>query len=227
MNIVGISTLIQKQHINIRILMTDNITKLQTGVLQNKNLYFSISMIVFGIIGWFSSFMLATEYIRTLQNPGYIPGCSVSAIVSCAPNMASWQGSLLGFSNTFIGVAGFMIPIVLGVILLTGYKMQRWMWISYKIGMGGAFAFVLWLAYQSIFSLNVLCPWCMVVWVAVIVLFFGALFRKPFLNSEIDNEESHSELHNWKFIFMSLTIISIAVIAQIQLDWVKDVMSMF
>lgn len=193
---------------------------------KDRDLWFKISMIIFGMIGWFASFMLATEYIKTLQNPDYVPGCSVSALVSCSPNMASWQGSLFGFSNTFIGVAGFMIPIVLGVVLLTGYKMTKWMWISYKVGMGAAFVFILWLAYQSIFDLNVLCPWCMVVWVVVIFLFWGSVFRKPYLDS--DNEESkNSELHNWRFTIITLVIVAIAVVAQIELDWLADVFRMF
>jgi len=205
--------------------MSQSVTEITKEKHKDRDLWFKLSMILFGAVGWFASFMLATEYIKTLKNPDYIPGCSVSVIISCSPNMASWQGSVLGFSNTFIGISMFMIPIVLGVILLTGYKMKKWFWNTYKIGMGAAFIFILWFSYQSIFSLNTLCPWCMVIWVAVIFLFWGSVFRKPYLDPE-NEEDKNNELHNWRFTIITLVIITIATVAQLKLDWLADVFRM-
>ena len=81
---------------------------------------FALFTIIAGAIGLFASWELLTEYIKTLAQPGYVPNCAVSILVTCGPNMDSWQGSLFGFSNTIIGVAGFMAPIFVGVALLAG-----------------------------------------------------------------------------------------------------------
>src|SRR5690625_2916811 len=120
--------------------------------------------IVLGIVGWVASFQLLTEYIRVLQEPEYTPNCNISLLVTCGPNMASWQGSILGFPNPIIGVAAFMAPIIVGVAMLAGSTFPVWFWRLYQLGLLGGVVFVHWLAYQSIFALGTLCPWCMVVW---------------------------------------------------------------
>lgn len=193
----------------------------QTTVSSPRTWYALFSIITGGI-GFYASFQLLTEFIQTLVEPGYEPNCNVSVLVTCGPNMSSWQGSIFGFSNTIVGVAAFIIPIVLGVAILAGATFSRWFWVLYQLGLFGGFIFVGWLQYQSIFALNTLCPWCMVVWVVMIPLWWVSLFshwsRGAFGASAAARRRGTSLLQ-WAWVFIALNYIVVAAVAQFQLNW--------
>lgn len=196
-----------------------------TPVRAPRQIGFAVFSIVLGAIGWFAAFELLTEYIKTLQNPNYVPNCSVSLLVTCGPNMGSWQGSLFGFSNTIIGVSAFVAPIAVGVALLAGARFSRWFWTIYQIGLFGGFIFICWLATQSIFVLGTLCPWCMVVWAVMIPLFWTTLLR-PYAVGDIPLQERTAEkfrtLYSWSWVIVLLCYVIIAAVAQFQLNWLAE-----
>lgn len=184
---------------------------------------FAIFTIVAGVVGWFASFELLTEYIKTLQNSDYVPNCSVSVLVTCGPNMDSWQGSVFGFSNTVLGVAGFMAPIIVGAALLARARFATWFWSIYMLGITGAVVFVTWLQYQSIFRIGTLCPWCMVVWAATIPLFWISLVTlsaRGHLGSGM--QRTVGRLQSWTWVFIAVHVVVLAGIAQIALDWFNE-----
>ncbi|MCW2287632.1 vitamin K epoxide reductase family protein [Leucobacter luti] len=186
---------------------------------------FAIFTIIAGAIGLFASWELLTEYIKTLQQPGYVPNCAVSILVTCGPNMGSWQGSVFGFSNTIIGVAAFMAPIFVGVALLAGATFAPWFWRVYQLGLLGGFVFICWLFTQSVFSLGTLCPWCMVVWSVMIPLWWFTAFR-PYAVGDIPVSERarsvFTQLSSWTWVIVLLVVLVLAFIAQIQLDWLAE-----
>lgn len=186
---------------------------------------FAVFTIVLGAIGWFASFELLTEYIRTLQNPGYSPACDVSLLVTCGPNMDAPQGSVLGFSNTIIGVAAFVAPIAVGVALAAGATFGRWFWWCYQAGLALGFVFICWLAYQSIFALGTLCPWCMVVWVVMIPLWWATFFRPHTVGDVPVGERARNifqSLYSWTWVIVLLCYLVIAAVAQFRLDWFAE-----
>lgn len=132
-----------------------------------------IAILIFGIIGMIAAFALAWEKVLTLQDKNHVPSCNFSVLVGCSTNLSSWQGSIiLGIPNALWGLLAWPVVVTIGVALLSGVMFPRWMWIGLNVGTTGAFAFVCWLIYQSIFNLNVLCPWCMVTWSVTIPLFW-------------------------------------------------------
>ncbi len=183
---------------------------------------YSVFSILAGVIGLFASFELLTEYLKTLVEPDYSPNCDISVLVTCGPNMASWQGSIFGFPNAIIGVAAFMAPIIVGVALLAGATFKRWFWIVYQIGLLGGYVFVCWLQYQSIYDLGTLCPWCMVVWSVMIPLWWISLFsnwsRGLFGGSERFRSVG-TTLTQWAWVIIVLNYIAIAAAAQFRLNW--------
>lgn len=190
-----------------------------------RPLAFAFFSIVAGAIGWFASFELLTEYIKKIAEPGYIPNCNVSILVTCGPNMDSWQGSLFGFSNTVLGVSAFVAPIAVGVALLAGARFAPWFWITYQVGLLGGFVFILWLSYQSIFSLGTLCPWCMVVWSVMIPLWWVSLARPYAVGDVTLSEKARNRwetLYSWTWVAIVLTFAIIAFVAQVQLDWFAE-----
>lgn len=186
---------------------------------------FALFNIVLGAIGWFASFELLTEFIKTLKNADYVPNCSISILVTCGPNMESPQGSILGFSNTIIGVAAFVAPVAVGVALLAGARFAPWFWWLYQAGLLLGFGLVLWLAQQSIFVLGTLCPWCMVVWSVMIPLWWVG-FLRPHAKGDVPHSASATRLfaglYSWSWVIIVLCYLLIATVAQMQLDWFAE-----
>lgn len=186
---------------------------------------FAVFTIAMGAIGVYASFQLLTEYVKTLASPEYVPNCAISILVTCGPNMDSWQGSLFGFSNTIVGVGAFVAPIAVGVALLAGARFDAWMWWIYLTGLLGGFVFICWLAYQSIFVLGTLCPWCMVVWVAMVPLWWVTFLRAPAIGDvrvSAGLQRAFRALSSWAWVFIVITFAVIAAVAQFQLNWFSE-----
>jgi len=128
--------------------------------------------VIAGVIGWFASAALLIERVKSLQNPTKTLTCDISPFVSCGPLFDRWQASLFGFPNPILGVAGFVVPIVIGVGIFAGASFKSWFWRCTVIGLGAAWVFVTWLFTQSVFNIGVLCPYCLVVWFATIPMWW-------------------------------------------------------
>lgn len=197
----------------------------QQSAALRKPTAFAIFTVVLGAIGWFASFELLTEFIKTLRNPDYEPNCNVSLLVTCGPNMDSWQGSLLGFSNTIIGVTAFVVPVLIGVALLAGAKFPVWFWRLYLLGLALGFIFVTWLQYQSIFVLGTLCPWCMVVWLVMIPLWWTTFLRSFALGDATTSagvQRVFAPLYQWTWVIVFVNYLVIGAVAQFALNWFRE-----
>jgi uncharacterized membrane protein len=86
--------------------------------------------------------------------------------------MATWQAEAFGVPNPVIGVAGFAAVTTVGWVLLAGATMRRWFWAAMQIGVVFGIGFVHWLIFQSLYRIDALCPYCTVVWAAMIPLFW-------------------------------------------------------
>lgn len=128
-----------------------------------------------GWIGFISAATLAIEKVELLKNPAYVPTCNLSPLISCGSVMKTWQASLFGFPNPFIGIAGFAIVTTIGMALLAGLKpaaLKRWFWLGLEFGTLFGVLFIHWLFSQSVYQIQALCPYCMVVWAVTIPIFF-------------------------------------------------------
>ena len=85
------------------------------------------------------------------------------------------QASIFGFPNSFIGLMAFVAPIFVGFAVLAGAQFKEWFWRVYLAGIGMGFVFVLWLFSQSTYVIHILCPYCMLAWMAMIPLFWKTL----------------------------------------------------
>ena len=182
-----------------------------------------ILSILAGLIGWFASFELLTERIHSLVDLSYVPACNVNILVTCGPNMESWQGSLFGFSNPIIGVAAFVAPILMGAAILAGVRFPRWWWVAYAAGVTLGFAFIVWLISQSLFVLGTMCPWCMVVWTAMIPLFWFTVFhvlRSGHVTASPRVAALFASLYGWAWVFTVVSYLLVAFLAQLQLSWI-------
>ena len=138
--------------------------------MASKNLGWLLS--VGGIVGWFSSFTLTVDKIKLLENPNYISSCNVNSILACGNVVKTAQASVFGFPNSVIGVSSFPILVLIGVLILLEIFVPRWMLQTIALVSGLATLFVSWLAFQSIYVIEILCPYCIVVWAMTVPIFF-------------------------------------------------------
>ena len=117
------------------------------------------------------SFLITIEKMNLIQDPNYVPPCSINPIISCGSVMKTPQASVFGFPNSLLGVSGFSIMLAMGMTLLAGASFRRWFWLWAQASMTFAFGFIYWLFYQSVYHIGALCPYCMVVWAVTIPMF--------------------------------------------------------
>lgn len=129
-------------------------------------------LIIAGIVGVLAAFIITEDKIKLLENPNYKPACSINPIISCGSVMESEQSKAFGFANPYIGLVGYPVLITLGVVLLSGAKLRRWIWLGLNFGLLFGVLFVHWLFYQSVWHIQALCPYCMAVWAVTIPAFW-------------------------------------------------------
>lgn len=130
-----------------------------------------------GLIGLVASAVLTLDKLKLLENPDYVPPCDISVIVSCTNVMKSDQAGVFGFPNPLLGLVGFTIVVTLGVVLLGRARLSEWVWAGLQVGTLAALGSIHWLAYQTLYEIGTLCPYCMVVWSVTIPIFVYVLLR--------------------------------------------------
>lgn len=183
----------------------------------------AVWLMIAGVIGWVAAFALTTERLHLLEDATATPSCDFNLVVQCGANLTSAQGSVFGFPNPLLGLAGWVAPIVVGAAVLAGARFARWFWLLFWAGMAFAFGFVVWLISQSIFVLGTLCPWCMVTWFVTIPSFYAVtlhVMRSGVVPLPRRARDAAVSLAGWVPLLAVLSYVAIAVIAQIRLDWI-------
>lgn len=121
------------------------------------------TMLAFGVTGLIASFTLAVEEFHLLKNPDTLLSCSFNLVLNCATVMKTWQASVFGFPNMFIGLMGFPLVIMIAILGLSKVQFPRWFLICAEIGFAFWTLFAYWLFFNSLYDIQVLCPWCLVV----------------------------------------------------------------
>jgi uncharacterized membrane protein len=130
-------------------------------------------LVICGTIGLACALIIMYDKVELLKNPAFKPGCDLNPIISCGSVMESKQANAFGFPNPFIGIVGFSVVIATGMAILAGAaKLKRWYWLGLQAGTIFGVAFIHWLFFQSVYRIGALCPYCMVVWIMTITLFW-------------------------------------------------------
>jgi uncharacterized membrane protein len=161
-------------------------------------------VLIAGVIGLAASMALTVEKFKILLNPHYVPSCNINPIVSCGSVMTTPQASLLGFPNPLLGVIGFTVVVVTGVLAVAKIPLPQWYWIGLAVGTLIGAVLVHWLIFQSLYRIGALCPYCMVVWavtIPLLVVLVSIVFR-PVL------DRGHSAvarvLYQWRWSIVTL-----------------------
>jgi uncharacterized membrane protein len=140
------------------------------GVLNQRTV--PLLYLIGGSVGLAAAFTLLVEKIELLKDPSYVPSCSINPILSCGSIMKTDQAEVFGFPNPIIGIISFSILITVGAVLFSRVQLNWWFWIGLQAGTTFGVIFVHWLIFQSLYRIDALCPYCMVVWIVTIPAFW-------------------------------------------------------
>ncbi|MEO7014950.1 MAG: vitamin K epoxide reductase family protein [Leifsonia sp.] len=186
----------------------------------------AIFLIVAGTIGFWAAFQLTLDKLAILANPNAQLSCNFSLLVGCSKNLSSHQGAIFGFPNPLIGIACWTAVIAVGVSILAGARFAKWYWMLFNLGVVGALVLVIYLITESITVLDVLCPWCMVTWTVTIPTFWAVTFynlKEGNFPVPASARRFFGKLYGWVPLITIVSYAIVAVLAQIQLDWIHRV----
>lgn len=145
--------------------MTNSPNKILTFLKRDKKTDRAayIVMLVFAAIALTSAFVLTLEKLEKLANPDAVLSCSINLVLNCSTVMESWQSHVFGFPNMLIGMMAYPILIAVALAGIGRVIFPRWYMITANIGIALGALFSYWLFFESLYSIQVLCPWCLVV----------------------------------------------------------------
>lgn len=183
---------------------------------------FAVWLLITGAIGALASFLLLYERVQLWNDPDHVTACDVNPWVSCGEVMQTWQAATFGFPNIFLGVVGF--PLLLGVavsLLAVQGRVPTWYYLGLQGGVLFAFGFNIWLWYSAVFTLGVLCPYCMIVWAAVIPLVVVTTARNVMHGVIPASERLKRLTRDWWWV--AVVVIYLVVIGSILLNFSEAV----
>jgi uncharacterized membrane protein len=167
-----------------------------------------------GVIGLTAALTLTIEKFEMLTNPAYVPSCSINPILSCGSVMVTPQASAFGFPNPLIGIVGFTIVVVSGVLAVGQVRLPRWYWLGLAGGTALGVVFVHWLIYQSLYRIGALCPYCMAVWAVMIPLF--VVVSSIALQPLRETNAAARVLHQWRWSLVTLWFVGLILLILVQ-----------
>jgi len=170
-------------------------------------------MLVSSLLSLIASLVLSAEAITLAANPNAIFSCDINAHISCSVVAQSWQASLLGFPNAFLGLIAEPIVITLAVASIAGVSFPRWFMNAAQVMYTVGLLFAYWLLYEAYFHIGALCPWCLLVTVTTTMVFASMtrvnIYRNTFGLSEPVHQRLTRLLDAWVDQYIVILIIAI------------------
>jgi uncharacterized membrane protein len=166
----------------------------------------AIWILIAGALGLTAAITLTVEKIELLIDPSYVPSCSINPVLSCGSVMATPQASEFGFPNSLLGIVGFTVVVVTGVLAVAKVALPRWYWAGLATGTLLGVVFVHWLIVQSLYRIGALCPYCMVVWAVTIPLLVvvASIALAPLAGNKVARAVYH-----WRWSLVTLWFVAL------------------
>ena len=176
------------------------------------------SMLVGSALSLLAAFVLSTEAIELAKNPTANLPCSINVVVNCATVNNHPTGHLFGFPNSFLGMITEPIVITVAIAGLSGIRFRRGFMFAAEIGYTLGFLFALLLFYISFSIIGALCPWCLLVTLTTILVWFAITRYNIRENNLYLPKKLQKTLHSWverdydKLAMWSLIVLLIVLI---------------
>ncbi|MCW5952990.1 MAG: vitamin K epoxide reductase family protein [Propionibacteriaceae bacterium] len=149
--------------------MTDIVERIHR--FRQSNTWIFSYMLMSSLISLIASLVLSIDAIELARNPNVALGCNINEVISCGKVGITWQANLFGWPNAFLGLIAEPVVITIAVASLGKVKFPRWFMFSAQVVYTIGLAFAYWLFYQSMFHINALCPWCLLVTLSTTLVF--------------------------------------------------------
>jgi uncharacterized membrane protein len=160
-----------------------SVTSSRAAQFRHNSITVWVTMLTASVASLVASFVLAVDALRLAENPNADLGCNINAVISCGTVANSWQSTVLGFPNAFLGLMTEPVVITLAVASLAGVRFPRWFMLAAQAVYTVGLAFAYWLFHQAMFEIGALCPWCLLITVATTLVFF----EMTYVNIRDDN----------------------------------------
>lgn len=165
-----------------------------------------------------AAFVLSVEALHLASNPNAVLSCSINAIINCATVAKNPLNELFGFPNSFIGLMSEPVVITVAIAGLAGIKFPRLFMFTAQIFYTLGLVFALFLAYASIFIIQALCPWCLLVTLTTIMVWFSITRYNIRENNLFLSKKLSKIAHSWiekdydKFTMAVIIFVIVAII---------------
>jgi len=143
--------------------------------------------------GFIASLLLTIDKIKILKDAQFNPSCNINEVLNCKSVMLSKQAEVFGFPNSLIGIGAFAIFIAVAIAILGKVNFPSWF---LSIALGGTILGVIfshWLAYQTTFVIEALCPYCMVAWFGNFLI-LSSLIQSKLESKSLEVEDESAKL---------------------------------
>lgn len=182
------------------------------------NRWIFTSMLVGALLSLLAAFVLSVEAFDLAENPDAQLSCNVNLVLNCATVAKHPSAEMLGFPNSFLGMMAEPIVITVAIAGLAGVRFPRGFMAAAQIGYTLGLLYALYLLSISYFVIQALCPWCLLVTLTTILVWF-ALTRynirenNLFLPGQLQSRlEAFIKKDYDKFIMLSLIVVIVGAI---------------
>lgn len=137
------------------------------------NRWIFASMLVGALFSLLAAFVLSVEAIDLAKNPNAELSCNVNIILNCATVARHPTASIMGFPVSFLGMIAEPVVITVAIAGLAGVRFPRRFLFTAQVFYAAGFVFAYYLLFTSIFVIQALCPWCLLVTLSTTVVFFS------------------------------------------------------
>ena len=181
-------------------------------------------MLLASAVALLVSFILSADTLKLARNPGQKLNCDVNAVLSCSTVAESWQAEVvkfagLSFPNAFFGIAAESVFVTIAVIGFAKVVVPRWFATCTWLGGLAALTYSYWLTTQSLFVINALCPWCLVLMFSTTVQFMALSHATVAVQ---DLPAGNAGLRKYYRLNFDLMVDAVWIVALIVVILVKD-----
>lgn len=137
------------------------------------NRWIFTSMLIGAILSLIAAFVLSVESYHLAKNPNAELSCSVNIVLNCATVAKHPSAEMLGFPNSFFGMIAEPIVITVAIAGLAGIRFPRRFMAAAQVGYTLGLIYALYLFSISFFVIQALCPWCLLVTLTTIMVWFA------------------------------------------------------
>ena len=173
-------------------------TSQQPGVLSRRaQRWLFGSMLVGACLSLLASLVLSIEAVHLAANPNAQLSCSLNAVVNCATVSLHPSAAFFGFPNSFLGLIAEPVVITVAIASLAGVRFPRAFMFAAQLGYTLGFLFAYMLLFISMFIIQALCPWCLVVTITTTFVFFAMTRYNIVYNNLYLPVGLHTRLARW------------------------------